>query len=259
VVPRGKNKWLIPRAKIIAVEKVCGIVENRILASQGGVWDPRRHRREQSAVTLYTRKRATTQPSFDFIFLSGNGSAVWQVEDCHLSCSCATVMESSRLQNPQSQSRRVVARVKKRVEQGEAMAIKDAVDSMPDERTTEPESFANRKLIRPSLNRNDHNHSSAPAGERRDRPERSDRNDRNGGGRKVAPPEQTNAENFYYQKQMQARTPMVIVLRDGEEIHGVIEWYDKSCLKVTCNGSPNMMIYKPAIKYMYKEGENAGK
>ena len=96
--------------------------------------------------------------------------------------------------------------------------------------------------------------------ERRDRPERSgdrsERNDRNG-GRKPAPPEQTNAENFYYQKQMQAKTPMVIVLRDGEEIHGFIEWYDKSCLKVTCNGAPNLMIYKPSIKYMYKEGENA--
>jgi sRNA-binding regulator protein Hfq len=58
---------------------------------------------------------------------------------------------------------------------------------------------------------------------------------------------------------MQARTPMVIVLRDGEEIRGVIEWYDKSCLKVNCNSSPNLMIYKPAIKYMYKEGENARK
>jgi host factor-I protein len=143
------------------------------------------------------------------------------------------------------------------------MALKDAIDSMTDERTMETEGFANRKLIRPSLNRNDHNHSSSPAGERRDRPERSgdrnDRNDRNGGGRKVAPAEQTNAENFYYQKQMQARTPMVIVLRDGEEIHGVIEWYDKSCLKVNCNGSPNLMIYKPSIKYMYKEGENARK
>jgi host factor-I protein len=141
------------------------------------------------------------------------------------------------------------------------MVMKDAVDSMPDERTIEPESFANRKLIRPSLNRTDHNHSAVPAGERRDRPERSsdrDRNDRNG-GRKAAPPEQTNAENFYYQKQMQARTPMVIVLRDGEEIHGVIEWYDKSCLKVNCSGSPNLMIYKPSIKYMYKEGENARK
>jgi len=142
------------------------------------------------------------------------------------------------------------------------MVMKDAIDSMPHERTIEPESFANRKLIRPSLGRSDHNHSSAPVGERRDRPERSDRNDRhdrNGGGRKAPPPEQTNAENFYYQKQMQARTPMVIVLRDGEEIRGVIEWYDKTCLKVNCNGSPNLMIYKPAIKYMYKEGENQGK
>jgi host factor-I protein len=137
------------------------------------------------------------------------------------------------------------------------MAMKDTIDSMPAERTIEPESFANRKLIRPSLSRSDHNHSSAPAGDRRDRPERS--GERNGGGRKAAPPEQTNAENFYYQKQMQAKTPMVIVLRDGEEIHGVIEWYDKSCLKVNCDGSPNLMIYKPSIKYMYKEGENAGR
>jgi host factor-I protein len=144
--------------------------------------------------------------------------------------------------------------------------MKDTIDSMLAQRTIEAEGFGNRKLIRPSLNRTDHNHASPLVGERRDRPERSvdrsdrnDRNDRNGGGRKASPPEQTNAENFYYQKQMQAKTPMVIVLRDGEEIHGLIEWYDKSCLKVTCTGSPNLMIYKPSIKYMYKEGENAGK
>ncbi len=49
---------------------------------------------------------------------------------------------------------------------------------------------------------------------------------------------------------------MVIVLRDGEEIHGMIEWYDKSCLKVARNGQSNLLIYKPAIKYMFKEGEN---
>ena len=138
--------------------------------------------------------------------------------------------------------------------------MKDAIDSMPAERTIEPEGFANRKLIRPSLNRNDHPpHPTPPAGERRtERSERSDRGgDRNGGGgRKSSPPEQTNAENFYYQKQMQSKTPMVIVLRDGEQIHGVIEWYDKSCLKVNRNGGANLMIYKPSIKYMYKEGEN---
>jgi host factor-I protein len=130
----------------------------------------------------------------------------------------------------------------------------------------EKENFANRKLIRPTLPRaeNHGNHSSSPmpVQERRDRPERHDR-DRGersmggGGAKKVAPPEQTNAENFYYQKQMQSRTPMVIVLRDGEEIRGIIEWYDRTCIKVNReNGDANLMIYKPAIKYMYKEGEN---
>ena len=49
---------------------------------------------------------------------------------------------------------------------------------------------------------------------------------------------------------------MVIVLRDGEEVHGVIEWYDKTCIKVIReDGAPNLMIYKPAIKYMFKEEE----
>jgi sRNA-binding regulator protein Hfq len=143
--------------------------------------------------------------------------------------------------------------------------MKDAIDSLPADRTTEAEGFANRKLIRPSLNRTDHNHAQAsPMGEHRDRErsertERNERNDRPSGGRKLAPPEQTNAENFYYQKQMQSKTPMVIVLRDGEEIHGMIEWYDKSCLKVNRNGQTNLLIYKPAIKYMFKEGENGRK
>ncbi len=140
--------------------------------------------------------------------------------------------------------------------------MKDTIDPLPAERPLEQEGFANRKLIRPSLNRNDHNHGQPSLGERR--PERSDRNERNernerGGGRKLAPPEQTNAENFYYQKQMQSKTPMVVVLRDGEEVHGIIEWYDKTCIKVNRNGAPNVMIYKPSIKYLYKEGENSRK
>lgn len=128
----------------------------------------------------------------------------------------------------------------------------------------EKENFANRKLIRPTLprgeNHNNHGPAPVPSQERRDR-DRSERHERPmnsaGGGKKLAPPEQTNAENFYYQKQMQSRTPMVIVLRDGEEIHGIIEWYDRNCIKVNRNaGEPNLMIYKPAIKYMYKENEN---
>ncbi|HZR58689.1 MAG TPA: RNA chaperone Hfq [Terriglobales bacterium] len=151
--------------------------------------------------------------------------------------------------------------------------MKDAIDSIPAERSLQAEGFANRKLIRPSLNRSEHSHAPQPVAsererERRDRPERSAHSDRNGhdrsgqdrpngGGKKPAPLEQTNAENFYYQKQMQSKTPMVIVLRDGEEIHGTLEWYDKACIKVNRSGASNLMIYKPAIKYMYKEGENS--
>ncbi len=140
--------------------------------------------------------------------------------------------------------------------------LKDALDSIPAEPSADQESFANRKLIRPTLNRadhahNNHGHNHVPA-ERRDR----DRDrDRSAGAppKKTAPSEQTNAENFYYQKQMQSKTPMVIVLRDGEEVHGYIEWYDKNCIKLNRNGAANLMIYKPAIKYMFKEGENGKK
>ena len=143
------------------------------------------------------------------------------------------------------------------------------MDSTPVQPSGDEENFANRKLIRPALPRPDHNHGNHNSNhlqvtERRDRHERPERNfdrgDRSmgsGGGRKAAPPEQTNAENFYYQKQMQSRTPMVVVLRDGEEVHGIIEWYDKTCIKILReDGGPNLMIYKPAIKYMFKEEEN---
>lgn len=73
--------------------------------------------------------------------------------------------------------------------------------------------------------------------------------------KKPVPPDQTNAENFYYMKQMQAKTPMVISLTDGEVIQGVIEWYDRTCLKVNREGAPNLLLFKANIKYMYKVGD----
>jgi RNA chaperone Hfq len=128
--------------------------------------------------------------------------------------------------------------------------MKDAMDSTAVGRApeTEHDGFANRKLIRPMLNRRAELRSSEIATERRERPAGTT-------AKKTLPPEQTHAENFYYQKQMQAKTPMVIVLQDGEEIHGVIEWYDRCCIKLNRTGQANMLIYKPAIKYMYKESE----
>jgi sRNA-binding regulator protein Hfq len=51
---------------------------------------------------------------------------------------------------------------------------------------------------------------------------------------------------------MQSKTPMSIVLRDGEILKGVIEWYDKDCLKVNREGAPNLLVFKSNIKYMHK-------
>ncbi len=73
--------------------------------------------------------------------------------------------------------------------------------------------------------------------------------------RKQVPPEQTNAESYYYLKQMAAKTPMVVVLNDGEQIHGWIEWYDRNCLKVNRDRGPNLLIPKTSIKYLFKESD----
>lgn len=100
----------------------------------------------------------------------------------------------------------------------------------------------NRRLIRPSLTEM-----------KEERPPR-----KAGPPKKVAPPDQTNAENFYYLKQMQAKTPMTIVLKDGEVLQGIIEWYDKTCLKVNRDGDPNLLVYKSNIKYLFKASEANG-
>ena len=70
--------------------------------------------------------------------------------------------------------------------------------------------------------------------------------------KRTPPPSETSAEIFYYKKQIDAHTLMVIVLQDGEEIEGTIEWYDRSALKVNRKGAPNVLLLKHNIKYMFK-------
>jgi sRNA-binding regulator protein Hfq len=69
----------------------------------------------------------------------------------------------------------------------------------------------------------------------------------------VQEPPQRNAELFYLQKQIQSQTPMVLVLEDGEQIEGCIEWYDRNSLKI--RGRNKTLVYKSAIKFMYKASE----
>lgn len=70
--------------------------------------------------------------------------------------------------------------------------------------------------------------------------------------KKAYPPGETHAENYYYLKQMNKKTPMAIVFLDGETVEGYVEWYDKHCIKLNRENAPNLLIYKNAIKYLYK-------
>ena len=97
--------------------------------------------------------------------------------------------------------------------------------------------MSNRKLIRPDLG--DARKNEGPRAVRR----------------KASPPEQTNAEEFYYLKQMQARTPMVLRLVNGEELRGWVEWYDKGAIKFHRHDAPNLLIPKTSILFMFKEEE----
>jgi sRNA-binding regulator protein Hfq len=132
--------------------------------------------------------------------------------------------------------------------------MKDGMDAAAARQAPErtDEEFVSRKLIRPSLSSPAPR--TEPVSERRERLERTDRAPSNG-PRRSGPSEQTHAENYYYQKQIQSKTPVVIVMKDGEEVQGFIEWYDRSCIKVNCGSSPHLLIYKPSIRYIYKAGE----
>lgn len=73
--------------------------------------------------------------------------------------------------------------------------------------------------------------------------------------KKTYPPTDTGAENYYYLKQMSKKTPMAVVFQDGEILEGYVEWYDRNCIKLNRNGAPNLLVYKNALKYMYKLDE----
>lgn len=114
--------------------------------------------------------------------------------------------------------------------------------------------MVNRKLVRPNLAQIKERMSTQP------RYSQQDQAPRESGGsgaprRRPAPPEQTAAEAFYYLKQMNTQTPMVVVLDNDEQLRGHIEWYDRTCVKVHRDGSPNLLVFKHAIRYMYKQEE----
>ena len=106
--------------------------------------------------------------------------------------------------------------------------------------------MSNRKLIRPTLD------------SARTRETPMARTVPGSGRKSGAPPAETSAETYYYLKQMGSKTPMVVILTDGEILRGWIEWYDRACVKLNRERGPNLLLMKHSIKYMYKEEEERG-
>lgn len=135
-------------------------------------------------------------------------------------------------------------------------------NSQPVEPGAEVEEFVNRKLIRPTLPVRtdaprvvDASGTAAAAAPARERDPEQKRERRPGPRTSFAGGEQTHAENFYFQKQMQGQTPMTFVLKNGETVQGIIEWYDTRCIKVIRPGRGSMLIYKSSVRYLHKTAE----
>ena len=45
-------------------------------------------------------------------------------------------------------------------------------------------------------------------------------------------------------------TPVKVKMEGGEEVFGVIEYYDQSFIRLTRDGEPNLFIFKHDIKYI---------
>ena len=45
---------------------------------------------------------------------------------------------------------------------------------------------------------------------------------------------------------------MRVKLEGGEEVSGIIEYYDQSFIRLTREGAPNLFIFKHDIKYLHE-------
>jgi sRNA-binding regulator protein Hfq len=110
----------------------------------------------------------------------------------------------------------------------------------------DPNAFnGTRKLIRPHL---------PPSDRARRDPVHSDDPLSHAMSEPSASVESTHAEAFYFQKQMHQQTELTVVMDDGEELRGILEWYDSCAVKMRV-GRNRVLIYKTGIKYLYKTSE----
>jgi len=73
------------------------------------------------------------------------------------------------------------------------------------------------------------------------------------GAKSARAPEQTFEEAKYLKRLIENATPVRVKMEDGEEVLGIIEYYDLSFIRLTRQGEPNLFIFKHDIKYIQEE------
>ena len=68
------------------------------------------------------------------------------------------------------------------------------------------------------------------------------------------PQTETGQEAIYLRTLSDRQTPVVIQLRDGESLHGWIEYFDDRMIRLTREDMPNLFIYKRQILTITEQG-----
>lgn len=73
------------------------------------------------------------------------------------------------------------------------------------------------------------------------------------GGKTGRAPEQTFEEAKFLKRLIENATPVRVKMEGGEEVVGIIEYYDHSFIRLTREGEPNLFIFKHDILYLHEE------
>lgn len=73
-------------------------------------------------------------------------------------------------------------------------------------------------------------------------------------GKSARAPEQTFEEAKYLKQLIESGTPVRVKMAGGEEVIGIIEYYDHSFIRLTRENAPNLFIFKHDITYLQELG-----
>jgi sRNA-binding regulator protein Hfq len=67
---------------------------------------------------------------------------------------------------------------------------------------------------------------------------------------KTKAPVQTFEEAYYLKKLVESQAPVRVRLVTGEQVEGLVEYWDSGFIRLTCAEGPNLFIYKEQIRYV---------